>query len=134
MNLADVRDYISSLEIAEDEHCYCGKMPDKKEKSIGVYPLKQRTPCSIPLGGINNSSYKVMSVSLLVHWNRSPAETERAANRLQDALLSCRERSMNGETIKFILVSYDEPVPVDTDDEGIHEYVTECLIYYERNR
>lgn len=39
MMLKDVRDYIAALGIAEDSHCYCGKMADKKDKSIGVYPF-----------------------------------------------------------------------------------------------
>lgn len=134
MRLRDIRDYVSTLGIAEEGHCYCGKMPDKKDKSIGTYPLKQRRQGSIPLGGIENGSYGVKAISFLVHWNRSPTETEEAATALQEALLSCREQDINGHTIKFIVVGYDEPIPVDTDDNGVYEYVIECLIYYARKR
>lgn len=132
MKLKDIRDYVASLGIADDEHCYCGKMPDKKDKSIGVYPLKQRQPTKIPIGGIGNASYGVKAVSFLVHWNTSPTESEEAAGALQKALLSCREANINKETIKFIFVAFDEPIPVDTDENGIYEYVIECLIYYGR--
>lgn len=132
MILKDIRDYIASLGIAEDEHCYCGKMADKNDKSIGVYPLKNRQPNHIPIGGIQNASYGIKGISFLVHWNKSPTETEQAAIALQEALISCREQQVNGHTIKFIEVAYDEPVPVDTDDNGIYEYVIECLFYYER--
>lgn len=130
MQLSDIRDYIASLEIAEDEHCYCGKMTDKKQRSIGVYPLKQQQPYRTPLGGIENASYGIKSVSLLVHWNKSPTDTERAATALQEALISCREQQINRHIIKFIAVAYNEPIPVDTDDNGIFEYVIECLFYY----
>lgn len=130
--LKDVRDYVAALEIAEDEHCYCGKMADKKEKSIGVYPLKNRQPNRIPIGGMQNASYGVKGISFLIHWNRSPTETEQAATALQEALLYCEEQQVNGHTIKFIDVAYDEPIPVDTDNNGIYEYVIECLFYYER--
>ncbi len=132
MTLGDVRDYIAALGIAEDSHCYCGKMPDKKDKSIGVYPLKNGRPNRIPIGGMAHASYGVKGISILVHWNRSPTETEAAAEALQEALISCREEQINGYTIKFIDVAYDEPVSVDTDDNGIFEYVIECLFYYER--
>ncbi len=133
IRLRDIRDYVAELEIAGDENCYCGKMMDKREKSIGVYPLRNSPNISIPLGGTENSSYGVKAVSLLVHWNRSPTESEEAAGALQQALISCRDETINGQTIKFIFVTYDEPIPVDTDENGIYEYVIECRIYYERS-
>lgn len=133
MKLRDIRDHVAALGIALDENCYCGKMPDKKEKSIGVYPLKNRRDNSIPLGGMPNSSYGVKAISFLIHWNRSPTESEAAADALQEALISCRDTTINGQTIKFIFVAYDEPIPVDTDENGIYEYVIECLVYYERS-
>lgn len=132
MTLKDVRDYVATLEIAEDEHCYCGKMPDKKEKSIGVYPLKRGQPPRIPLGGTRNASYGKKAVSILVHWNRSPGETEEAAKRLQEALMCSRQEQANGKLIKFILLSNEEPIPVGTDDGGIYEYVLEAMIYYDK--
>lgn len=130
--LADVKDYVATLGIAEKDHCYCGKMADKKDKSIGVYPLKNRQPNRIPIGGMHNASYGMKGISILVHWNESPRESEAAANALQEALISCREEEINGQTIKFIDVAYNEPVSVDTDDNGIYEYVIECLFYYEK--
>lgn len=133
MKLRDIRDYIAGLGIAPDENCYCGKMADKKEKSLGVYPLKNRQGNSIPLGGMPNSSYGVKAISFLIHWNRSPTESEAAADALQEALISCRDVTINGQTIKFIFVAYEEPIPVDTDENGIYEYVIECLVYYERS-
>ena len=49
MTLADVRDYIASLELAE--HVYMGKLPDKEDKSVGVYNSKHQYPQHIALGG-----------------------------------------------------------------------------------
>lgn len=132
ITLEDVRDYAAALEIVEDEHCYCGKMEDKKDKSIGVYSLKNKLPNHISLGGMKNASYGVKGISFLIHWNKIPGESERAATALQEALISCKEQQINGHTIKFIDVVYNEPIPVDTDENGIYEYVIECLFYYER--
>lgn len=132
MTLADVRDYIALLGIAEDEHCYCGKMPDKKEKSVGVYPYKRERPMRIPLGGMENASYGTKAVSILVHWNKTPEEAEKAAKALQEALTGCREEKVNEWNIKFIILSHAEPIPVGTDDDGIYEYVLEGMVYYEK--
>lgn len=131
MNLRDIRDYVAQLGIAEDERCYCAKMPDKKERSIGIYPQKHGQPFKVPLGGMASASYGTKAVSLLVHWNKSPGETEQAAADLQKALAGCRESRVHGWNIKFIMLSHEEPVPVGTDDGGIYEYVLEAQVYYE---
>lgn len=130
--LKDIRDYVATLGIAEDEHCYCGILPDKKEKSIGTYPLKTGRTATIPVGGLKNKSYETKAISFLVHWNRSPTETEEAAIELHEKLQTTEQREINGHFIKFIQMTHEEPIPVGADDNGIFEYVIECLIYYER--
>ena len=49
MTLADVRDYIAALNLSE--HVYMGKLPDKEEKSIGVYNSKHQYLQHTALGG-----------------------------------------------------------------------------------
>ena len=41
LGIGDVRDLIAGLGIAADDHVYCGKLDDKKDKSIGVYHLNR---------------------------------------------------------------------------------------------
>lgn len=130
MLLKDIRDYMASLNIAEEEQCYMGLMPDKEEKSIGVYPLRSGRQAVTPIGGQGNRSYGVKAVSVLIHWNRSPTETEEAAVKVYQRLQNTQEQEINGHRIKFIQMK-DEPVSVGTDESGIFEYVIECLIYYE---
>lgn len=132
IGLRDIRDYIASLDIAEDEHCYCGILPDKNKKSIGSYPLKAGRQPVIPIGGLQNRSYDTKATSFLVHWNESPAETEETAYRLYNTLQKTQNKEINGHLIKFIQMSQEEPIAVGTDDKGIFEYVIECLIYSER--
>lgn len=132
MLLRDVRDYISALDIAEDECCYCGKMADKKKKAIGVYPLKNGRSARKTIGGDKNRSFETKGISFLIHWNESPSETEIAAGKLQAALNECRDAIINGHLILFIEISYDEPIPVGTDENGIYEYVIECLFYVKK--
>ena len=68
LGIGDVRDYIAGLGIADNTNVYCGKLDDKKNKSIGVYNNNKQRPVQMAVGGLNNSSYRVKSVSILVHW------------------------------------------------------------------
>lgn len=55
MMLSDARDYIESLDLAE--HVYMGKMPDKQDKSIGVYNSKHAHTYQTAIGGPMLESY-----------------------------------------------------------------------------
>lgn len=55
MMLEDVRDYINSLGIAD--HVYMGKLPDKEDKSIGVYNSKHQHTYRATLGGSSTEGY-----------------------------------------------------------------------------
>ena len=77
MMLSDVRDYVESLELAD--HVYMGSLPDKQEKSIGVYNSKHQQEYKTALGGPQLASYGTKYVTLLIHWNNSPRESEKAA-------------------------------------------------------
>lgn len=129
MMLADVRDYIDSLGIAE--HVYMGKLPDKEDKSVGVYNSKHQNVYHTALGGPSLEGYGEKYVTLLVHWNKSPRETEKAAVELLEKLRTMRDAIVNNETIKFFQPLY--PVQdVGTDDAGIYEMVIEGKFIYEK--
>lgn len=129
MTLADVRDYIASLGIAE--HVYMGKLPDKQDKSIGVYNSKHQYPYHIAIGGPSLESYGTKYVTLLVHWNKSLRDTETAATALFETVRDTENAVINHETIKFIQPLY-EPQDVGTDDYGICEMVIEMAVIYEK--
>lgn len=130
--LSDVRDFIASLGFVDDEQVYSGKLEDKKDKSLGVYNRKVNTPDTIPLGGLKLKSFRIKQVSILVHWNRSQRDTEKAAIELFRLLQKQKDFAIGQIKGKFILMGMDEPQSVDTDDNGIYEYVIWCDIYYER--
>lgn len=129
MMLSDVRDYITSLGVA---NCvYMGKLPDKQEKSIGVYNSKHQHTYSTAIGGPALASYGTKYVTLLVHWNKSPRDTEKAATALFEAIRDAREVTINKEKIKFFQPLY-EIQNVGTDDAGICEMVIEAAVIYEK--
>lgn len=129
MMLEDIRDYIASLDVAE--HVYMGKLPDKEDKSVGVYNSKHQNTYHTALGGPSLEGYGEKYVTLLIHWNKSPRETEKAAVELFEKLRTMRDAIVNNETIKFFQSLY--PVQdVGTDDAGIYEMVIEGAFIYEK--
>lgn len=129
MTLADVRDYIASLNITEPQKVYMGKLDAKPDKTIGVYHSKHQHTYKTAMGGAFLESYGTKYVTLLVHWNKSPRDTEKAATALFEALTITREAQINNETIKFIQPLY-EIQDVGTDDSGIYEMVIETAFIY----
>lgn len=132
LGIGDVRDLIAGLGIAADDHVYCGKLDDKKDKSIGVYNNNKQRPVQMAVGGLSNSSYRVKSVSILVHWNTSIRDTEKTAEQLYNMLRNMNHITINDTKVFFTKMLVDEPVDVGTDDKGIFESVIELDIYYER--
>ena len=129
MMLSDVRDYIESLGIAE--HVYSGKLDAKKEKSIGVYNSKHEHAFKTAIGGPALESYGTKHVTLLVHWNKSQRETEKAATALFKAVTAAREIKVNETNIKFILPVYDLQ-DIGTDEHGVYEMAIEAAVIYNK--
>lgn len=129
MMLSDVRDYIDSLGLAD--YVYMGKMPGKKEKSVGVYNSKHQHAYKTAIGGPALESYGTKYVTLLVHWNKSQGETEKASTDLFEAVRTAREVTVNNSKIKFIQPLYDL-LDIGTDDAGIFEMVIEAAVIYEK--
>ena len=120
MTLVDVCDFAESLAIAD--HVYMGDLPEKDEKSIGVYNSKHQQVYHTALGGA--SGYGQKYVTFLIHWNKSLRETEKAATALFDRLCKVRGSKINQETIQFIQPLYDLQ-DIGKDDNGICEMVIE---------
>lgn len=129
MTLADVRDYIESLNVAD--HVYMGKLPDKKERSVGVYNSKHQHSYRTVLGGTSLEGYGEKYITLLIHWNRSPGDTEKTAVKLFDVLKEARDVTVNNTLIKFIQPLYDVQ-DIGTDDAGVYEMVIEMMIIYKK--
>lgn len=133
--LRDVRDYIASLSVALDEKVYCGKMANNITEAIGVYNLKTNRTMYIPQGGLENKKHNIKAISILIHWNKSPSQTEAVAYNLHNLLSRCKDAVINANTtnekkIKFIKMIQEEPISINTDENGIFEYVIECIMYY----
>ena len=129
MILTVIMDYFDSLDIAD--HVYMGILDAKQEKSIGVYNSKHTHAYKTAIGGHDLESYGTKYVTLLVHWNKSLRDTEKAATALFDAVRKARQVTINESKIKFIQPLY-EIQDVGTDDAGIFEMVVEAAVIYEK--
>ena len=132
LSIGDIRQYISGLGIVADSNVYIGKLDNKKEKSIGVYPRKETGRPNIALGGYELSSYDVKRISLLIHWNKSMTETEQAATALFGKIMASGRLKIGATDIVVIDLQVPEPVYVGTDDNGVHEYVIWLDFVYQK--
>ena len=113
------------------DHFYIGKLDNKKDKSIGVYQLRNDNP-NVALGGIDNTKTLEKSVSILIHWNNNAKETEQKALDLYYKMLNLRNFKINNFKIDYIKLLVSEPVDVGTDEKNIYERVIEATFYYEK--
>lgn len=121
MTLSELRGIIAALNLSD--YTYMGNIDNKKDKSVGVYGRGSISAFRKALGG--EDSYDTKEVSLLVHWNKSPSESEEAAYDLFNAV-----KNIANADILFVKMINNEPVFIGTDKFGIYEYVIDFDVYY----
>ena len=129
LTIAAVREWIASFGMATDEHVYIGKLDNKQQKSIGVYARNGSGP---PLGGLGCTTYGVRRFSLLVHWNRSKSESEKAAYELYEKFEHISSLDIGETHIDYLRLMVPEPQDVGTDENGVYEYVIWLDLIYQR--
>lgn len=131
LGLADIRDWIKSLNYTASENCYIGKLDNKKDKSIGVYQLKTSNEVNVAIGGIDNTKTLEKSVSILIHWNKNAKETEQKSYEIYNKFLESKEFVINNIKVNYIRLLVPEPIDVGTDEKNIYERVIQAIFYYE---
>ncbi|CQR51481.1 minor capsid protein [Paenibacillus riograndensis] len=128
MTLAAVRDWLKTQ--VDCQNWYIGKADTSKQQCISLYNINNGTPV-LAIGGLDNTSYAVKAVSILVHWSKNADTAERKAQEVYAALFG-QSAVIGGKRVINFQLRTPEPVSVGTDDAGIYEYVIEFTIYYER--
>ncbi|CAK7073073.1 MAG: hypothetical protein EUB_03841 [Eubacterium sp.] len=129
--LSDVRDWLKTLNTGANNF-YIGRLDAKKDKSIGIYPLKVSGPPTVALGGLDATKTATKSISILLHWNKNAKETEIAALNLFNKLLAAGSVTIGATKVNYIKMLVPEPVDVGTDQSNVYERVIQCELYYER--
>ena len=133
LKLTEIRQWIASLGIAEDQHVYIGKLDNKQQKSIGVYGRNGTGSPGIALGGLELvQNGEMVRLSLLVHWTTRKAESEVAAYELFEKLRNVSGLDIGDTHIAYLRLMVPEPQDVGTDDGGVYEYVIWLDLIYER--
>ena len=130
MTTENVMLWIKSLATKADNY-YCGMLNTKKEKSFGVYQLKESRARDIALGSQTKTGTK--GISILVHWTSSTRETENIAAELYKNLAEATDINVGGNKVNYIQLLHNEPIDVGMDENGVCERVIEFVIYYERS-
>lgn len=132
LQLTEIRQWIASLGIAEDQHVYMGKLDNKQQKSIGVYGRSGSGSPDIALGGLECTTYDTKRLSLLVHWTTRKAESEVAAYEVFEKLRNVSSLDIGDTHINYLRLMVPEPQDVGTDEGGVYEYVIWLDLIYER--
>lgn len=132
MSTEEVFAWIKTLSTRASNY-YCGTLNNKKDKSFGVYQLKERRARDIAIGGQATTKTGSKGISILVHWTKSTRETEAIAAALYADLASASAPTIGSKKVNYINLLHDEPIDVGTDENGICERVIEFVIYYERS-
>lgn len=132
MTLENVLEWLKTLNTTADSY-YCGTMPNKRERSIGVYQMKASREREVAIGGAGSTKTRTKAVTLLVHWERSTRATEEAAQALYDELAALSSPVIGGHRCSYIALQNSEPVDVGADEQGIMERVIDLIIYYRKD-
>lgn len=135
LSIYDVLEYFEELNTTYSlgiDNFYCGKLDNKKLKSLGFYDLKGQAPI-IPVGGIKNKTYKELNISLLIHYNKDYVQTEKISYKIYELLQNLNEEP--NLKIKDFSINYIELLSscedVGTDDNGVYERVIQFRINYQ---
>ena len=82
---------------------------------------------------MENSSYEVKAITILIHWNLNARETEEFSYKLYQELLKQNSVVINNHRIKMIKLITNEPIDIGTDEKNVYERVIDLEFYYERN-
>lgn len=130
ITLAQVRDWLKT-QVEDCPNWFIGKIDGSKEQCIGVYNVRSPAP-RVAVGGLENTSYAIKTISVLVHWGKNADTAEKKAQEVYIALIGRSNLTMGNKRVIMIQMRTSEPVDVGTDENNIYEFVIEAHIYYER--
>lgn len=126
MTLKEVKDFLKTQ--IEADNWKIGIYDNSKDKTICVRNLTSNRN-TLALGGLKNTTTRTKGVSIVVHWNKNPDETERISQQIHDAFYG-QHPLINDKQVVLCEMRSDEPISLGTDSSGVYEYVIELWITY----
>jgi len=132
MTLDDINTWLQTVVNAPPMCYFSGKIDTSKDNCIGISDATPIKPF-IAIGGIKNTSYAVKCVAFLIHWGKYLPAAEKKAQQVFDALNGNPNNAIiGGQTVKQFDMRFNQAVYLDTDSDGIYEYVVYANIYYSK--
>lgn len=128
--LAQIRDWLKTQ--VDCPHWYIGKIDGSKDTCIGIYGRPTPDRVKPTIGGMENRSYALKAVSILVHWGKNANLAEQKAQEVYVALIGRSNFKVGNTRIVMVDMRNCEPVAIGTDENGVYEYVIDAYFFYER--
>lgn len=110
---------------------YNGTIDKNNPTCVGIY-IRGRGEPRIALGGVENTSFGELPVSLLVHWTTNTDTCNTMANTLYAKLFGIGQVTMGTVKVIYLNMLDSSPVNIDRDENGVCEMVIRLNIVYER--
>ena len=131
MKLSDVRDWVKTKTNWTDA-IFIGKIDRTQEKGLCVYSRALRSGQNIASGGLTNTKSATKTVHILIRYGKLANIAEAKAQQVFSALLGVTNVTIAGTKVAMIRLSSQEPISLDTDEDGVYEYLIEMDIVHER--
>lgn len=132
MKLADIRDWLK-VRLSWTDGAFIGKMDKTQEKAFCVYGRPDRNGSGIAVGGLTCTPTDVKKVSLVIRYGKYANLAEEKAQAVYLALQGISGVILGGQHVAYISLTSREPIPLDTDENGVYEYLIEMDIVHERS-
>lgn len=126
MTLKEVKDFLKTQ--IEADNWKIGTYDNSKDKTICVRNLTSNRN-TLALGGLKNTTTRTKGISIVVHWNKNPDETERISQQIHNVFYG-QHPLINDKQVVLCEMRSDEPISLGTDSSGVYEYVIELWITY----
>lgn len=131
MQLTEVRDWIKT-KINWTDAISIGKIDKTLEKGLCVYSRPARSGQGIAAGGLANTKTAIKTVHILIRFGKYANLAEVKAQEVFTALLGVKDVTIGTTKVAFVRLSSQEPISLDTDEDGVYEYLIEMDIVHER--
>ena len=132
MLLSEIRDWLKVL-FGWTTSWTIGKLDTTKEQTMCLYNQPDRSGSGIAVGGPSNTRSAVKKVNLVLRWGMDANVAEIKANELYAKLLIAKSAVIGSKNVYFVRLSSPGPIPLDTDSNGVYEYLIEMEIFHERS-
>ena len=132
MLLSEIRDWLKTR-LSWTTSWTIGKLDSTQEQTMCLYNQPDRSGTGIAIGGLPATRTACKKVSLVIRWGRDANAAEIKANAVYALLQAINNITIGTNHVDCIRLSSPTPIPLDTDSNGVYEYLIEMEIFHERS-